>query len=458
MEKLSNLNDSFIRLLDQWEIKNNEEAYFAIPKYASIDDIPRQGFKLHVTATILNCTSVAEKVIPYLLENDIQFKVVKDIYTLVDLNRGWLGYPQIGKFITIYPKDPNEFKTLAKILIDKTDSEFGPVIPTDKKIGDVLYYRFGSFHYKDGEKPFLTLPHGQVVEDKKINPIPNGIDDPLHDLPDLISNAELPPHYFITKALRKNGKGGVYQVLDFSKLPPVSRFMKESVPYGNMELSGVDAVKRMHWEINLTKELSLLSPAYPKVIDEFTCGEHHFFIVENRGKSLKDILVDKDNLNLTIILDIIHQLCLAVQIAHSRDIILRDLSLDNVLWDGAQISIVDLEYAYRLDGPELYPIGTPGFSIKQQMSNRLTPLNPIPQHDLYSIGAIWHTLLSPNNYLNYLKSNPTRKDMDKAWIRSELSSDIPNEITGMIHDCMENSCVVLQPLIEKIQELKAVLK
>jgi hypothetical protein len=48
--------------------------------------------------------------------------------------------------------------------------------------------------------------------------------------------------------------------------------------------------------------------------------------------------------------------------------------------------------------------------------------------------------------------------MDRAWIRSELPHNIPNEITDMIHDCMENSCVELQPLIEKIQELKAVLE
>jgi hypothetical protein len=69
-------------------------AFFAIPKYASIDDIPHQGFKLHVSATILNCISVAEKVIPYLMENKIQFKMIKDVDTLIDLNRGWLGYPQ----------------------------------------------------------------------------------------------------------------------------------------------------------------------------------------------------------------------------------------------------------------------------------------------------------------------------------------------------------------------------
>jgi hypothetical protein len=458
MENLSTLNESFIRLLNLWKIKNNEGAYFAIPKYASIDDLPEQGFKLHVSATISNCNSVAEKVIPYFLQNEIQFKVVKDIYTLIDLNRGWLGYPQIGKFITIYPKNPNEFKSLAKILIDKTNSEYGPVIPTDKKIGDVLYYRYGSFHYQDGEKPFLTLPNEQVVEDQKINPVPSGIDDPLRDSPDLISNAELPPHYFITKACRKNGKGGVYQILDFKNLPPVSRYMKESVPYGNVELSGVDAVKRMQWEINLMEELSQLSSAYPKVIDEFNCGEHHFFTVEDRGESLKDILVDKDNLNPPIILDIILQLCLAVQIAHSRDIILRDLSLDNVLWDGTQVSIVDLEFAYRSDGPELSPIGTPGFSIKQQMSDRLSSLDPLPQHDLYSIGAIWHTLLSPSNYLSYLRSNPTYKDIDRAWIRSELPYDIPQKIKGIIHDCMENSCCDLMQVISSIKELKEVLE
>jgi hypothetical protein len=128
------------------------------------------------------------------------------------------------------------------------------------------------------------------------------------------------------------------------------------------------------------------------------------------------------------------------------------------LWGGNKISVIDLEYAYRSDGPPLYPIGTPEFSIRRQMNNRLSPLDPLPQHDLYSIGAIWHTLLSPNKYLNYIESNPTIKDIDKAWERTELPSNTPNEIKGIIHDCMDNSCNDLLQVISKIKELKAVLE
>lgn len=367
MVDLSTLNNVFLSSLKHWGIENKVVEFFLIPTYASIDDIPSQGFKLHVSATILNCNSVAEKIIPFLLQNEIQFKVIKDVYTLADLNRGWLGYSQIGKFITIYPRDTSHLKEIAKTLSDKTSMEYGPVVPTDKKIGNILYYRFGSFYSKDGETPTLTLPNSQTQEDAKTEPIPDWIVDPLLAMQELPTNAELPNDYFITEVTRKSGKGGVYRILDFKNLPPSTRYMKEAVLYGNMEVSSVDAIDRMRWEIQLLKELSPICSAYPAIIYEFPCGDHYFLVLEDKGKSLKDVLVDEGVLDLSTVLNIILQLCQAVQAAHSKNIILRDLSLDNVLWDGKSIGIIDLEYAYRSDGPQLYPIGTPGFSLRRQM-------------------------------------------------------------------------------------------
>lgn len=453
IDHLCTLNDAFITCLKEWGIENTGE-FFAVPMYASIEDIPRQGFKVHLSATVLNCESVVKKVIPYFLQHKIQFKVIKDVYTLVELNKGWLGYSQIGKFITVYPKDTEELKDLVDVLREKTNREYGPTIPTDKKIGDILYYRYGAFYYKDGKKPLLTLPNGQMVEDKKIDPVPSWIeDDPFQQTQDFPTNANLPDQYFIIEQCKKGGKGGVYRILDFQNLPPTTRFMKEATPFGDMETSGIDAVDRMKWETTITKELSRFSSAYPEILKEFSCGEHHFFITEDRGKSLKDILVGKEVLERSTILEIIFQLCHAVHTAHNRNIILRDLSLDNVLWDGQKVSVIDLEYAYRSDGPPLHPIGTPGFSLKRQMDQRFPPLSPLPQHDMYSIGSIWHTLLSPESYVQYIQSNPTTKDMDRAWKRSTLPDDIPLEIKGMIQECMENSCSVTQ-IISRLTTMK----
>ena len=62
--------------------------------------MPKQGFKLHVSATIVNAVSVAKQVVPYLLEKRVNFKIIKNLYVLADMNRGTHGFSQIGKFIT----------------------------------------------------------------------------------------------------------------------------------------------------------------------------------------------------------------------------------------------------------------------------------------------------------------------------------------------------------------------
>ncbi|WP_028778463.1 protein kinase domain-containing protein [Shimazuella kribbensis] len=437
--------------------------YFTYPDYSSSSSMPPQGFKLHISATIANALSVAEKVVPYFISQEISFKIIKDLITLSNFNKGLYGYSQIGKFITVYPRDGTELVKLVDDLKVLTRGEFGPEVPSDYRLGDILYYRYGSFISRDKQEPtaYLVTPSGEKVEDRRLKKyaIPSWIEDPISDLQLPETTFPLPAKYLITQVLKKGGKGSVYSILDFSSLPPVSRVMKEAVLYGNMEITGVDSISRLKWEAQLLRELAPVHSAYPKVLDEFICGDYYYFIEENRGKSLKDIIINGKKISLLHSIDLVLQICNAVQVAHKEGIILRDLSLDNILWDGKQISLIDLEYAYRTDGPVLNHIGTPGFSIRRQMLNRFPPINPTHKHDIYSIGSIWHTLLAPQSYLEFIQSNPAWNETDRAWERSELPPEIPKGIHKVIQKCLtiEEFChysnVTL--LIKDIQYIKA---
>ena len=63
------------------------------------------GWKLHVSATVGGVDLLFERVVPCLVRCGAHFKMVADREALVQLGAGDFGETQIGKVITIYPRD-----------------------------------------------------------------------------------------------------------------------------------------------------------------------------------------------------------------------------------------------------------------------------------------------------------------------------------------------------------------
>ena len=68
-------------------------SYWAYPKNEDLKakDLPRQGFKIHISATILNALEIGNKILPTLLKNKISFKIARSLTTLQKLNDGRIG-------------------------------------------------------------------------------------------------------------------------------------------------------------------------------------------------------------------------------------------------------------------------------------------------------------------------------------------------------------------------------
>src|SRR5215472_11043444 len=66
---------------------------------------PSQGWKLHVSATIISACSIFRLIAPYLKQRNASFKGSKSLKELGKLNVGiFYGFSQVGKFVTIYPE------------------------------------------------------------------------------------------------------------------------------------------------------------------------------------------------------------------------------------------------------------------------------------------------------------------------------------------------------------------
>ncbi len=135
-----------------------------------------QGWILHLSAVYSQVTELLQLVVPILVQEQETFKIVDSLQTVDDLMAGNLGVKQIGKIVTIYPTDASAAVTLATHLLNLTKTFKGPYIPTDVRLGNIVYTRYGSFspithqNEKGEEEGYFYGADGKLQLDHK--PIP----------------------------------------------------------------------------------------------------------------------------------------------------------------------------------------------------------------------------------------------------------------------------------------------
>src|SRR5581483_9096221 len=152
--------------------------------------LPQQGWKLHISANVLSAERVLMRVLPVLLEETAAFKVAASLKMLNLLNQGRGGISQIGKFITVYPRDDDEAVRLAMLLDDATRGLDGPAIPSDRPlhVDSLIHYRYGGIGSKlciqastGAVLPAIRTPEYKLVPDCRSfsYKVPWSINDPF---------------------------------------------------------------------------------------------------------------------------------------------------------------------------------------------------------------------------------------------------------------------------------------
>ena len=133
--------------------------------------LPGQGWKVHVSATILTARQVLEVAAPILERRGVPFKTPKSLLELKRLNCGlFYGYVQIGKFITAYPYD-GEAGVIAAELDAATRGMAAPAVPFETPVspGSAVFFRYGSFGGDRSGAPSDSVvdPEGRLVPDRR---------------------------------------------------------------------------------------------------------------------------------------------------------------------------------------------------------------------------------------------------------------------------------------------------
>ena len=248
---------------------------------------PLQGWKIHLSATVLSACEIFARAIPILLQHNTLFKVPAKLAFLAQLNSGAAGFSQIGKFITIYTNPEGEAASLARRLHAATVGAVGPEIPFDLRYrkNSCVYYRYGAYaNDRNGGHAYVFDADGKPHLDKRAAgcAIPRWLNDPFNMQRTKRQTSGMPfgLEFLVHKALVQRAKGGVFEALDLSTYPARLVIIKQGRRHGDTDWNGTDGYTRVKLEGKVLRMLHAAGISVPKVLREFSRGGDRYLVLE----------------------------------------------------------------------------------------------------------------------------------------------------------------------------------
>lgn len=423
---------------------------------------PDQGWKLHISATVLTANKVLEMVGPLLQSSGTLFKGPASLQELNKLNCGlYYGYTQVGKCLTVYPATTEAAVLLAEQLHQLTAGLTAPAVPFDLRFRpeSCVHYRYGAFkqqeiEHEDGTYLLaLRNPEGQLVPDVRESVIarPEWISDPfvIQSPPDCAPSTKSPltTTFRAFCALAQRGKGGVYQALDLSVQPPRLCILKEGRTGGEPDWEGRDGHWRVRNEGKVLGTLRALGIAVPRVYASFEVEGNFYLVTEFiEGVSLQTLLNQRQRrLPLRRVLQYGVQLSQLLAQMHVAGWVWRDCKPSNLLVtkDGA-LRPLDFEGACLLNQPNPLPWGTHNY-VPPEFNKGLSGQSSATT-DLYALGVVLYHLLS-----GHFPSLPAPTPVEK------LRRNVPVAVRRIIAELLDQD-PQRRPGAQRVaRKLKAVL-
>jgi tRNA A-37 threonylcarbamoyl transferase component Bud32 len=389
---------------DRWEVTTGDFWCCVTPTHR----VTRfQGWKLHISATVVSAETVLARVLPILLRGDSSFKFAATIQRVAQLNDRHTPRGHAGKFLTIYPKSDEAAVRLAHQLHEATTGLPGPLILSDRPYcpGSLVHYRYGAFVEErrvtnDGMYRWVIFdPDGNPVEDQRGGTFrpPPWAECPFPSPPESSGGKPettdagllLGGRFAVKVAIRHANKGGVYRGVDTQDGTEV--VIKEARPYVDVDGDGNDVRDALRGEAHVLQKLHDL-PVAPRLRKLFEQGQH-VFLAEDLvpGISLRHWVTNgiRDGhwrLPVPNALEMAIRVVELMAKTHQAGVIVRDFNPANIMVrpDG-ELRLIDLELAVVSGEPGrvMLAAGTPGFSAPEQLRGAL----PAVEADYYALGA-----------------------------------------------------------------------
>ncbi|HMH45385.1 MAG TPA: phosphotransferase [Pyrinomonadaceae bacterium] len=392
---------------------------------------PSCGWKLHVSATILNAPAVLKRIAPLLIARGTSFKAPRSLIEVGKLNSGLdYRYSQIGKIITVYPRTDDDAVFLAQRLHKLTKRLNGPSVPFDLRFSDSsnVYYRFGAFEYlelaRNGRQvPAVYAPDGDLVPDVRELPKPDWVSDPFQACKpqSTSSRQKVSSPIRVINALVQRGKGGVYEAIDLASGRPRLCLLKEGRKNGELSWDGRDGAWRVRNEERVLKHLAACGVPVPRVHSSFEIDGTYYLVMEYlSGITLHEVLLRRHRrLAVAQVLDSGIQLARFMSRMHRAGWAWRDCKPKNIIVtrEGNLVPI-DFEGAAPIDRPDPLRWGTPGFIAPE---SKHAGAGSDATRDLYALGSILFLLLTGRVY-----------DPAKPLTIEKLRTNVPSQLRELV--------------------------
>jgi tRNA A-37 threonylcarbamoyl transferase component Bud32 len=444
----------------QWRVEEESDSpwIWVAPDLAQI---PQQGWKLHLSATVASAVTVLGRALPVLFENGASFKVARSLPQLQSLNEGRLGFSQVGKFITVYPNGDAHAVGLATALDERLQGIPHPDIPSDRplKPRGVVHYRYGSFGQQQVRTPIgqilpaIEMPDGVLVPDRRTVPYrqPDWVQDPFlasgvaAPLP--VPRRFLADRYLVVHTMDESARGSVHLGADI--IANRRCVLKRAARDAQVDETGRGAADRLRHEAELLRRFAGTLPV-PTVFDLIEDGEDVWLAMEDvKGEILSEYVQrlagDGRLLSTAEVVAYGLELTSLLGAIHDQGVVYRDLKSDNIvvgmdrcLW------LVDFEVAHDLNSQFLADgRGTEGYMSPQAAEGEVATV----LDDVYGLGAILYFLATA--------AEPSWAPADAELTRRPihlLNPDISPSLVSIVECCLAASAASRFPSMAAVAE------
>lgn len=248
----------------------------------------------------------------------------------------------------------------------------------------------------------------------------------------LAPGSALGERYEILQLIGEGGIGAVYKAKDRE----LDRLV--AIKVIRPELASVhDVLHRFKQELILVRQVT-----HRNVVRIFDLGVGNgrtFITMEYvEGQDLNTVLEERKKLPPEQAVDIIQQVCQALEAAHSEHVIHRDLKPNNVAVDGqGRVVVMDFGLVGSMESPavpESGPIiGTPEFTSPEQAKGQAVDA----RSDIFAAGIIFYKLLTGASPFGADTQPGSKQTWEKPVAPVEADATVPRVLSDAVMKCLQ---------------------
>ena len=256
--------------------------------------------------------------------------------------------------------------------------------------------------------------------------------DPTHS--GLAPGTVIAQRYQILDVLGEGGMGAVYKANDRE----LSRMVALKVIRPDLARNpGI--VERFKQELRLSHQVT-----HKNVIRIYDLGEGEgvkFITMEYiEGKDLRSLIREKKRFAPEEAVEVIQQVCQALDAAHSVGVIHRDLKPQNIMQDrSGRILVMDFGLARTLEGEGMTQTGALVGTMEYMSPEQALGKELDQRSDIFSLGLICYELLTGKMpfVAESALASLIKRTQERAIPVSDVDNQIPGALSGIVSKCLE---------------------